>query len=167
VCGCISSPPHIPWPQDGKCYPLYTQGPCQEGYQLSISTSFSEPSCTPALCGNERSILWSDGQCYRLGSQGPCQDVELLTIHHQTLKPHCQVVESQVKRVFDMLPGGFIRDGPVSVSLKAKNCLLDRRGRCRNSFRSRNISKKRNKDVYVRRRSSQSYINFLKQFRRT
>ena len=25
VCGCISSPPHIPWPQDGKCYPLYTQ----------------------------------------------------------------------------------------------------------------------------------------------
>jgi len=165
VCGCISSPPHITWPVDGKCYPLSTQGPCNETFQLAMSSTFGEPFCKPALCENERSVMWNDGACYDLGTRGPCDEIELLSIDEESLEPRCIVEESRVKRMFDTLPGGFIRDGPVSISLKARNCLLDRRGKCKNSFRSQNVSKKSSNKLRVRRRSSRSYINFLKQFR--
>jgi len=166
VCGCLVTPPHSTWPADGKCYPLYTQGPCAKGYQLSKSPSTLEPSCRPALCNNEQSVLWEDGECYALGEQGPCQQVEVLTIDEETLKPKCHLLQSKVKRLFDAIPGGFIRKGPVSVSLKARNCILDRRGKCKNSFRSNiSVSRKRKNKLYVRRRSSRSYINWLKQFK--
>jgi len=167
VCGCIVSPPHSTWPADGKCYPLYTQGPCAKGYQLSKSPSTLEPSCRPAICGNERSVLWEDGECYPLGEQGPCENVEVLTIDEETLEPKCHLLQSKVKRLFDAIPGGYIQKGPVSVSMKAHNCILDRRGKCKNSFRSySSISRKRKNKLYIRRRkSSRNYINWLKQFK--
>ena len=51
VCGCIVDPPHSPWPQDGKCYPVHSRGPCHQGFVLKISQSSQEPACQPALCG--------------------------------------------------------------------------------------------------------------------
>ena len=35
-CGCITSPPHTNWPQDGRCYPVYSRGPCEAGF-ISLS----------------------------------------------------------------------------------------------------------------------------------
>merc|ERR1712107_484391 len=139
------------------------------GYQFSMSPSTLEPSCRPAICNKQNSVLWEDGECYTLGEQGPCGEVELLTINEQNFEPHCQFEPSKVKRVFDMLPGGFIKNGPVSFNLKAKNCVLDRRGKCKNSFRSdaNQISRKSGNRLYIRRRSSRSYMRWLKQFKKT
>jgi len=30
-CGCVSDPPHLRWPRDGRCYQVNTRGPCSEG----------------------------------------------------------------------------------------------------------------------------------------
>jgi hypothetical protein len=37
-----------------------------------------------------------------------------------------------VRRVYDVIPGGFIRDAPILAEMKvtAANCWLDARGRC-------------------------------------
>jgi hypothetical protein len=167
VCGCITSPPHATWPYDGKCYPLYTQGPCDPGYQLSMSPSRLEPSCRPAVCGDERSVMWEDGSCYPLGERGPCRDIEVLSIDEEHLTPYCKLEESKIKRVYDMLPGGFIKDGPISINLKAKNCQLNYLGKCKNAFiSSRQISRKSRNKLYVRQRASRSYLGWLRSFRK-
>ncbi|XP_023344856.1 uncharacterized protein LOC111714070 [Eurytemora carolleeae] len=168
VCGCITSPPHATWPNDGKCYPLYTRGPCDEGYQLTMSPSRLEPSCSPSLCGDERSVLYEDGECYFLGTKGPCAEVEILSIHEETFQPYCKIVLSQVKRVFDMLPGGFIKNGPISINLKARNCQLNTDGKCKDAFvPAQQISRKSPNRPAIRQRASKSYIGWLQSFRTT
>jgi hypothetical protein len=149
VCGCITAPPHVIWSGDGHCYPLHARGPCQPGYQLSVpppgslskllsdnntpAPATEAASCQPALC-SDGSVLWpEDGACYPLGEPGgPCPDLHILTVDSTSLRPVCRLNKSKVRRVYDVIPGGFIRDAPILAEMKvtAANCWLDARGRC-------------------------------------
>ena len=69
VCGCIVDPPHTPWQEDGKCYPVHSRGPCHQGFILKLSFSGNKPACQPALCG-EGQVFYEVGtnRCfYELG----------------------------------------------------------------------------------------------------
>jgi len=174
VCGCIVDPPHTPWPQDGRCYPVHSRGPCSKGFVLKLSHSSQEPACQPALCG-EGQVLHEDGLCHQLGSQGPCESFHILSLSPDSLEPECILNTSKVKRVYDIIPNnrGLILDGPLARSMKVGNCKMDSRGKCRKSFYikqkrgGKSISRNRNVRLYVKKRSPTKYLNWLKSFRKT
>lgn len=163
-CGCITSPPHTSWPGDGRCYPVHSQGPCEQGFILTISDSSLEPSCQPALC--EEGKVEYDGECHYLGSQGPCEELEILTLDSETLEPTCVLNTSQVKRVYDIIPNnkGYITNGPLLNTFKIRDCKRDSNGKCRRKFF---VKKKSQNNFYVKRRSPRKYLNWLKSFRKT
>jgi hypothetical protein len=37
VCGCRRDPVHDSRPGDGKCFPLFTQGPCPQNFTLQVA----------------------------------------------------------------------------------------------------------------------------------
>jgi hypothetical protein len=163
VCGCITRPPHVLWNavgdeegNNGRCYPLYQQGPCQPGFQLHYSRSRNEPVCQPALCA-DGSVLWpADGVCYPLEQAGgPCpDDLHRLVLDPASLEPVCQLDESRVKRVFDIIPTGVVTDAPLSPELITKDCQLDARGRCVRGPRRRGGAG-----------TARGYVNWLKSYR--
>merc|ERR1712025_1439021 len=110
------------------------------------------------------------GDCHSLGSRGPCSsDLEVLSLDPDSLEPYCMITTSKVKRVYDLIPNsrkGLVLDGPLSSSLKVKNCRLDSRRKCRKSFfvkrKGRGISKARQANLYIRKRSPRSYLKWLK-----
>ena len=167
-CGCITNPPHINWPGDGRCYPVYSQGPCEPGFILklsSINDSSLEPFCQQAVCQDGK--VEYDGGCHYLGYQGPCQEeVELLELDSDTLQPSCILDTSKVKRVYDIIPKnkGFITNGPMLNTFKIKDCKRDSNGKCRRQFF---VKKKPDKNTYFKQRSPRKYLNWLKSFRKT
>eukprot|EP00092_Neocalanus_flemingeri_P002865 GFUD01003063.1.p1 GENE.GFUD01003063.1~~GFUD01003063.1.p1 ORF type:complete len:434 (-),score=89.18 GFUD01003063.1:213-1514(-) len=170
-CGCISSPPHTSWPPDGRCYPVYSRGPCQAAFILTISDSSLEPTCQPSLCP-EGKVLF-EGKCHYLGYQGACEELEILTLDSDTLEPRCVLNTSKVKRVYDIIPNnrfkGFITDGPLSNGFKVRDCKIDSNGKCRKKFfvKKTSLSRDRNVKLYVKQRSPRKYLNWLKSFRRS
>jgi len=181
VCGCTVTPPHSRWPVDDRCYPIHTQGPCNPGFILKMSSSRLEPTCQPNLCSHAAWWMDDDGQCYELGTQGPCDPVEMLEMDSETLEVKCTPNPSKVKRVYDIIPNNqrLMLDAPISASLKIdamSKCVMDSRGKCRKSFfikpkrgargsRLRRRQQQRNK-LAVRRRQPRQYLNWLQSFRR-
>jgi len=163
-CGCITNPPHTSWPGDGRCYPVYSQGPCEVGFILTISASSLEPSCQPGLCPEGK--VEYGGECHHLGYQGPCQELEILTLDSDTLEPRCELNKSKVKRVYDIIPKnkGYITNGPLLNTFKIKDCKRDSNGRCRRKFF---VKKKAQNNFYVKQRSPRKYLNWLKSFRKS
>ena len=113
VCGCIVDPPHVEWPADGICYPVYSRGPCEQGFQLRFGLASEEPVCLPKLCQEGQvlyevheyqkcsflmlfSIPLKDGECYQLGSRGPCSELHILSLSPDTLSPICNLNTSKV-----------------------------------------------------------------------
>ena len=95
--------------QDGECYELGQQGPCEPEEYLSITEDTFEPQCV-------------------LSRVGP--DIEMVS-----QKIFCDLC--QIKRVYDMIPRniGLIKNGPLSRSMKLnRGCELDVRGQCRKAF---------------------------------
>jgi hypothetical protein len=198
VCGCIVSPPHVIWPGDGRCYPLHARGPCQPGYQLNVASATAEAkrpldlfvapstssaaavapavtaSCQPALC-EDGSVLWpEDGACYPLGEPGgPCPDLHILTLDAGSLRPTCRLNKSKVRRVYDVIPGGFINDAPIGPELRVmSNCRLDARGRCVRGVAmptiggGERVSRKGGGGSFlIGRPASRGYVDWLKSFR--
>lgn len=168
-CGCVTSPPHTSWPGDGRCYPVYSRGPCESGFILTISDSSLEPTCQPSLCPEGKVMF--DGECHYLGYQGACQELEILTLDSDTLEPSCILNTSKVKRVYDIIPNnkGFITDGPLLNVFKVRDCKIDSNGKCRKKFfvKKKSLSRDRNVKLYVKQRSPRKYLNWLKSFRRT
>jgi hypothetical protein len=162
-CGCVTSPPHTSWPGDGRCYPVYSQGPCEQGFILTISDSSLEPTCQPSLCP-EGKVLYA-GDCHYLGYQGACQELEILTLDSDTLEPSCVLNTSKVKRVYDIIPKnkGFITNGPLLNTFKVRDCKRDSNGKCRRKFF---VKKKSQTKLYVKQRSPRKYLNWLKSFRK-
>lgn len=161
VCGCITSPPHVTWSDDGQCYPIQSQGPCLEGFVLSISKSSMEPVCIPAIpCpagskhdpGSCSEIAERNGQpmvegssgchdlsnnrgsCHKLGTRGPCGEHEVLGLEPDNLEFMCVFSASKIKRVYDIIPSNSGVRGRVPRVLKMGNCRLDSNGKCRKSF---------------------------------
>ena len=139
VCGCITRPPHVLWrPEEesaeGRCYPLYQQGPCAAGYQLRYSPASQEAVCQPALCQDGSVLMAEDGACHRLDQPGsPCaDDLHVLSLDPTTLEPSCQLIESRVKRVLlDIpIPTGVVTDAPLPADVVTQDCRLDASGRC-------------------------------------
>merc|ERR1739848_930170 len=131
ICGCVTSPPHARWPVDDRCYPLHTQGPCDDGFFLKMSPTRFEPSCQPSLCSHPAWVVWEDGLCYELGTRGPCDEIEILEMDMDTLEVRCTPAPSKVKRVYDIIPSnqGLILDSQLPKSLKVDNCVMDSRGK--------------------------------------
>ncbi|KAF7264723.1 hypothetical protein GWI33_022531 [Rhynchophorus ferrugineus] len=93
---CRCPPGHAFSVDKGKCYQLYTVGPCQEGfyfgpdgeYRNNITTSIQLlGSCKEILsCPDSNSIYWmQDGKCYQKLTRGPCSKGQLLTVSQNRL----------------------------------------------------------------------------------
>jgi len=185
VCGCVTSPPHVTWADDGRCYPIHSQGPCLQGFVLSISNSRMEPECTPGICpagsihdsGSCLEIAERNGQpggvesgssachdlsnsrgsCHKLGTRGPCGEHEVLGLEPDTLEPDCIFSSSKIKRVYDIIPSNSGVRGRVPRVLKMGNCRLDSNGKCRKSFFVRRSSRSLRNGI-SRSRGEQFYI---------
>ncbi|XP_073976144.1 uncharacterized protein isoform X2 [Rhodnius prolixus] len=62
------------WPEDGKCYRLFRQGPCPQSMELVPGHGPGAPPqcrCPPGTAQSPR-----DAICYRLFEQGPCRNSE-------------------------------------------------------------------------------------------
>lgn len=194
-CGCITSPPHAVYPEDGRCYPVYSQGPCQPNFIFKISKSHMEPTCTPghlpdtcpqghihdsapcaAIPGSGPASctdMPAGGSCNMLGSRGPCGEQEVLGLDPDTLDGTCVLNTSKTKRVYDIIPSsGSVRGRTIPNRLKMGNCRLDSNGKCRKSFfvrRGRSLAlgpaRHRGEELYIRKKSPRQYLRWLRAFR--
>lgn len=104
VCGCRSDPPHMKWADDGRCYELYTQGPCPENHTVQFSLPMEELLCVAEICP-EGMTLYRDGRCYSLYTRGPCDDYSELVLDPSSKEPVCLPTQNhKVKRIFDLAP---------------------------------------------------------------
>jgi len=102
-CGCVQDPPHLQWPDDGRCYQVYTRGPCPPGHVIQLDSVNSEPTCVSHECG-EGQVFYEE-KCHRPGFQGPCPEFEILSLDSDTLLPSCSPDPSQVsKSPYSILP---------------------------------------------------------------
>jgi len=141
ICGCRRTArggkrsPHIRWPEDQTCYPLHERGPCPANQTLQYDAKNARIVCVATLCP-QGMILYRDGRCYRLHRQGPCQPGFSLMLAEQegfddedisSSDPICKPDnDSRVKRVFDLAPGGEMREelhrNRLVGSLRARAC---------------------------------------------
>ena len=101
-CACKKDPPHARLEannvdENGPCYPLYRQGPCERGNIFAASdntTKCIKDPCSHLNKGKPEVVFvaWEDGngRCYERGSKGPCQgETTTFDIHPVTRKPTC------------------------------------------------------------------------------
>ncbi|KAK6633717.1 hypothetical protein RUM44_004324 [Polyplax serrata] len=138
-CACARDPPRARFNGDenGHCYQLYTQGPCQQGEVLAFpSDELDRAICLKDECYAETlrrraqgklskyGVLapWVNGSCYELGTQGPCSETLQFKVHKTSLQPHCVTLTNAI---FDLE--------------KPQNCYQDENGDCQkriNKFQS-------------------------------
>ena len=71
ICGCRTKPHlHVPWNEDGKCYPLLGKGPCRENETLHWSQRSERPICMPRICPEGLVLSALDGRCHFMHTQG-------------------------------------------------------------------------------------------------
>ncbi|CAH1126193.1 unnamed protein product [Ceutorhynchus assimilis] len=96
---CRCPPKHALSTVDGKCYQLFTLGPCLEGYYFgpdniyknNVTTSSQQIGACKKIptCPNANSIFWIKGEkCYQKLTKGPCPKGQLLTVDHNEI-PVC------------------------------------------------------------------------------
>ena len=168
-CGCQTQPPHLTWPQDGRCYSVFTRGPCQPGQVLVLGEE-GEPTCEEAECGEGE--VEGEGECFPLadlGHRGPCPPQHSLALDQLTLRPLCQD-STNLERVFDLIPRrGLVRFGPLPGNRRLQqNCRLDRNGKCRKTLIRQpggNSIDRRSYKVRAQH-SPRQYLRWLNNFRR-
>lgn len=107
---CRCPPKHALSSADGKCYQLFTIGPCPEGkffgpdtyYKNNITTSNQQiGTCKPIPnCPSSNSIFWiKDGKCYQKLTKGPCPKGQLLTVGNDKI-PVCTCNKQKELRTF-------------------------------------------------------------------
>merc|ERR1712223_815495 len=58
------------WPPTGKCYQIFSQGPCPPTQELGFSKDSQKPECR---CPQTLPIHWpATDRCYKRHSRGPC-----------------------------------------------------------------------------------------------
>ena len=151
-CGCQTSPPHLVWAGDGRCYSVYRRGPCPRGQTVRRGQD-GQAECREEECGEGE--LRYGGECHslaELGHRGPCPHQHLLLLHQDTLQPHCVRDVTKDQRVFDLIPS--IRFGPIPGGRRK---VLSRRPS------SNSISRD---SKYSVRQSSRQYLRWLNKYRR-
>lgn len=63
----------VMWPSDGRCYPIFRQGPCPASQELVWHAEQRRPVCS---CPRGHLLHADSKRCYRRYSRGPCP------IHH-------------------------------------------------------------------------------------
>ena len=157
-CGCRRSPPHLVWPEDGRCYSVYTRGPCSSG-QVVRRGEDGEAVCEKEECRPGQ--LQHLGECHplsELGHRGPCPHHHLLQLQQHDLLPHCVRDTRLDQRVFDQIPSIRVRFGPIPRTRKVQSCKTDRNGKCR-KFSDRSSKNRINP-------SPRQYLRWLNKFRR-
>ncbi|XP_030747278.1 uncharacterized protein LOC115875873 isoform X2 [Sitophilus oryzae] len=97
--------------EEGKCFQLFTPGPCQQGsyfgsdgeYKNNVTTSIQRlGSCKQiATCPDVHSIFWiKDGKCYQKLTKGPCAKGQLLTMTTGNKLPVCACDKRKELRQF-------------------------------------------------------------------
>ncbi|EFX79766.1 hypothetical protein DAPPUDRAFT_319198 [Daphnia pulex] len=130
ICDCPIGQYPFPHPHD-NCVPLFTQGPCQDGYVVSINQD-GRLGCTPAECesidGKDflQQLVLANKACYVLGSRGPCSTTSQLLgydIFKRRLQPNMN------RR--DLLP--VVRPG-VKTNCEGNAVFIAITGQCRPRF---------------------------------
>ncbi|XP_975550.1 uncharacterized protein LOC664451 [Tribolium castaneum] len=84
--------------RDGKCYDLYSRGPCEKGFYFAPDTNYTDDNskrlwgvCTQSRpCPGPNEIFWPrDGRCYHKLTKGPCPKGQLLTTDPDLI-PQCR-----------------------------------------------------------------------------
>lgn len=127
ICGCRTKPHlHVPWNEDGKCYPLLGKGPCRENETLHWSQRRERPICVPRVCPEGLVLSALDGRCHFMHTQGPCTDPEdVYKIDERTKELRCMPRNNfRIKRIFDVLPSK-LRESQIGEVHEASmsNCL--------------------------------------------
>ncbi|CAH1275763.1 unnamed protein product [Diabrotica balteata] len=91
---------------NGECYPLFSAGPCNEGFYFGPDTKYkSENSkrqwgtCKQMkACSKGNEIYWpKDGKCYKTFSRGPCAKGQLIIEDSKSKIPVCSCDETQLQ----------------------------------------------------------------------
>jgi len=66
------------WPPTGKCYQIFSQGPCPPTQELGFSKDSQKPECR---CPQTLPIHWpATDRCYKRHSRGPCPATQYLDL---------------------------------------------------------------------------------------
>ena len=60
----------IHWPEDGKCYPIFSQGPCPRTQELGFNQATMRAECK---CPKHLLYWPAADRCYEQFSRGPCE----------------------------------------------------------------------------------------------
>jgi len=81
------------WPDTGKCYQIFSQGPCPDTQELAFSHHDQKPECR---CPQTLPIYWPHtDRCYKRHSRGPCPVTQYLETGDNdesgdsSISPHC------------------------------------------------------------------------------
>lgn len=95
----------IYWPQDGRCYQIFEQGPCPDTQELAfhatnkrvsallkIVTKFLKVDFLQAICRCPKNLLYwpATDRCYPQHSRGPCEANQYLQLESESQQVICQ-----------------------------------------------------------------------------
>lgn len=88
-CGCSSGYNQNYWPEDGKCYEWYSQGPCKESFFFKYNRDTRSTEC---ICDASAGLVfWNETQgCYLPYTQGPCPENSWLIPGGETEEVYCE-----------------------------------------------------------------------------
>ncbi|XP_019869110.2 uncharacterized protein LOC109597784 [Aethina tumida] len=95
--------------RDGRCYELFTIGPCEKGSYFAPDTYYNNNSskrkwgvCKQLkTCSNPSEIYWpQDGKCYKKLTKGPCAKGQLLYSPSPDKMPACKCGKQRELREF-------------------------------------------------------------------
>ncbi|XP_023328066.1 uncharacterized protein LOC111701134 [Eurytemora carolleeae] len=133
---CTCKPNHAVHAGDGKCYPIYSTGPCSAGSMFVPSTDLSG-TCKPTVCIEGKVYLNagvnedpenvndpdSDINCFAIGDSEPCADDKKVGIDEK-FEITC-IEDSRLN------PSNQNEEGIKAFNISPTTCILDSRGRCR------------------------------------
>ncbi|KAJ8938717.1 hypothetical protein NQ318_005571 [Aromia moschata] len=94
---------------DGKCYELFSLGPCEKGYYFGPDTQYKSDNskrewgvCQQLKpCASPSWIYWpKTGRCYQTLTRGPCPKGQLLTVDENSEIPVCKCGDHEELREY-------------------------------------------------------------------
>uniref|UniRef100_A0A1B6MCM0 DUF4789 domain-containing protein n=1 Tax=Graphocephala atropunctata TaxID=36148 RepID=A0A1B6MCM0_9HEMI len=93
-CECIKEPIHARERRSGRCYQVFTRGPCVNG-SVWVGER-GRMNCCKDSCASTRGrfpaktiVPWQNGVCYAINERGPCVQGNVIRINTLSLQPEC------------------------------------------------------------------------------